>query len=161
MKFLSVLGLEQAAILKTNIPAEHRPDGSAVVRMTIPEDALADLTHGLGLLSHELAESANQFDLLYNPEGLLIGIFPVLPNALFSEKLRPLYFDLSPYYFKTPHFGDKKAAEYWEAYATSWTKDQRIINQFLKQAPHRLEPAGSGSGFYYAEANPGHRPSGC
>ena len=163
-KFLSVLGLEGMARLSPDV-AQRLPNGLSVIRIDVPPlQSTRDFTQGLGLLPHELGADARQFDLLYNSDGLLIGIFPVLsedlikryqgPERLHVERLRLQYFDLSPYYLEVPQWGDAHASARWEAMVTAHNRDLLFTQRYLESAPLPLSRAGNRTFYAVAEANP-------
>jgi len=160
--FLSVLGLEDVALLSPRTPRGRRSsDGTTVLRIDVPALVYAkDMTQGQSLLQHELAEEALQFDLLYNIAGNLIGIFPVMPPELMdryqgaeqqhAEQLRLGYFDLSPYYFEQ----DEQATARWEALAIAHQADEQLIQNYLRGVTLPMKRVGSASSYFVGEADP-------
>lgn len=126
-------------------PKAARSDGSSVVRIELDAKAPSApfSARGLNILQVEMANikivSLQRFDLLYNPRGRIIAVFPVFPDDVAGqdpkkwEELQPKFFDLSPYYVEVPRSGDPAELERWTAFAPGFKKDQAAIQAFAEE----------------------------
>lgn len=126
-------------------PKAARGDGSSVVRIELDAKAPSEpfSARGLNILQVEMANvkivSLQRFDLLYNPGGRIIAVFPVFPDDAAGqdpkkwEDLQPKFFDLSPYYIEVPRSGDPAELERWTAFAPVYKEDQAAIRAFAEE----------------------------
>ena len=99
---------------------------------------------GLEILQNELLINKRydleEFDLLYNEEGALIAVLPVLPDTVagvFGTDPEDLendmgfrYFDLSYYYFNVPQIGSPDAKSKWSGFSVKNEKDRERIGHY-------------------------------
>lgn len=129
-------------------PKAPRPDGSYAVRLTLDaKEAPAPFAaRGLDILRVELANikvvSLRSFDLLYNRDGLLIAVFPVLPEGKNDWKaLQPKFFDLSPFHLEVPRAGAPDEIARWTAFVPAYERDQAAIAAFRAERYKEVEAA--------------------
>lgn|GEM_PF-3627121 len=98
----------------------------------------------LAVLQKELvrisAVSIEQFDLLYDGEGKLLGLFPVFsPLIRERAKLSPAeiplqYINMSYYNYPLPRASDPGAQKQWKEISFLLLKDREAINRYKEQA---------------------------
>ncbi len=116
------------------------PNGSTVRRIQVPAERNARLSHKSLNVLYPTAGGDSKFDLLFNPNGLLVAIFPVVSKDAAQEIISgrktdgiPKYLDLSPYYVEIPKIGDPQAEQVWKDLAKRVDSDQAVIDAY-KQA---------------------------
>lgn len=98
----------------------------------------------LAVLQKELvrisAAPVEQFDLLYDGEGKLLGLFPVFSplmreRAKLSPAAIPLqYINLSYYNYPLPGISDPDVAKQWKEISLRLQKDRKAIHRYRDQA---------------------------
>ncbi|MFC1754287.1 methyltransferase domain-containing protein, partial [Thermoproteota archaeon] len=87
---------------------------------------------GIEVLHNELAPT-REFELLYNKDGYLIAIFPVVTRALKLTRLtgkKHRYFDFTAYNFQIPAIGDPEARQKWQEFALKSLQDLTAIKHY-------------------------------
>lgn len=118
----------------------------AVVALTTKPSSDPYANRGRAILQSELVDSRamtlDAIELLYDDEGRLIAVFPVIPPSVRGEgpqapekwaRIRPRYFDVSPFYMQVPRPDDPAGFEKWRAYAPGFARDQKTIKAFLAE----------------------------
>jgi HEAT repeat protein/thiamine kinase-like enzyme len=127
-ELLSVLDLKKAEWLL----GKSGPRDLTIRRIRVPKlRNKHKAPEGLSILPYELFDTT-EFELLYNKEGYLIAVYPVLPNGFLikSDERCPRYFDFSEYYFRIPEFGDPEMIEKWAAFAKDVDEDRKTISAY-------------------------------
>lgn len=134
------------------IIAEWPESGGRVRRLQLPPRSDFDRPpKGADYLQCQLCDptrgAINIFDLLYNAEGHLIGVFPVVDGE--QARFRPpaeegklpegkvirhqlRYLDLSPYHVRIPALGSPNAREQWKVYAQRQAENEAEIQAYLQ-----------------------------
>jgi len=135
--------LENATLLKEK---EYAVFGITTHTIRVPRRKQPNKPpRGIDILHNELAPT-REFDLLYNQQGHLISIVPIVTDALQSRSKRwklPLrYFDLTTYYIDIPQPGDPDALQKWQERAKQNTIDRAAIEKYLidKNIVHTVLP---------------------
>ncbi|MDD5045071.1 MAG: HAD-IIIC family phosphatase, partial [Candidatus Omnitrophica bacterium] len=86
---------------------------------------------GIEILENELA-STREFELLFNPQGYLIAIFPMVTYKLTNKaEGGSYYFDFTAYYFEIPAFSDAGARAQWEDFTLRRNSDEGLIRIYM------------------------------
>ena len=129
---------ENAAIRKIN--------GYSIRTMGIPENSAgaSPKAEGVELLKKELLDlegfELKTVELLYNPQGRLIAVFPMLSQKMI-DKHKDLsyraesihYLNLAYYYFELPQINDLDWVKKWQDIAEELKKDMLAINIYKEQ----------------------------
>ncbi len=143
-KLLAALGLEDPErAVEVEITSRREEFGLTIKTVRVPErNDFAKCPQGLTILQNELvdAEMLNlrNFELLYNAQGRLIAVFPLIPPEIHSRDkiidLDPKYFDFSPYYFQLPQIGDAQERKTWLSFRRQLIRHDLPAIQAYKEA---------------------------
>jgi len=130
-ELINALELENAAVIMP--PAQDPATTLTTYRIRIPRRWTPwRPPRGLQLLKNELGPT-REFDLLFEPDGSLSGIIPVLRGPLrsMSYQRRPSYFDLTAYGLRVPSPDDPDLEGRWERLGSERGVKQRHLRDAL------------------------------
>ncbi len=147
-ELLKALELEDSQKVAYKVLSEHStPEGARLLKVKLPQsDPKNPFPRGIAFITHEIGRFYDQqklswsgarsetrtFYFVYNPEGQLIGILPILPKPwIEGNRYKAFYMDLTPYYFNVPRIGDQNAAKKWAAFSIRWRKDKSLLESTL------------------------------
>ncbi|MDD5495657.1 MAG: radical SAM protein [Candidatus Omnitrophica bacterium] len=135
-ELLSALGLKDPRSIEgADIIGETEEYGYTRQRISVREQLdLIQPPRGISILQRELANPdvlrIKEFDLIYNKDGHLIAVFPVLAPGMKPSADDLKYFDFSYYYFEIPSVKDSDARAKWTGFARSREADASLIEDY-------------------------------
>ncbi len=134
-ELLKALELHQAELVEEEV---DQASGLTVMRVRVPErQNPVDPPVGIDVLSNELGPTRG-FELLFDENGYLISIFPVVSEELLGEhsdgdECPYHYFDFSEFYFEIPGFDDEQAINKWIRFQKECAQSKEAITRYREE----------------------------